>query len=114
MKNILSVVFCVCLAFYFTACDSSGENDYGEPSGSGEYNTIRQVRINGTFQDEIENYRFIMDEDVIGEWEAVDYVPSIEDFDPESRWWTGELGVTKRAFLPNGRMCRRKSEAYVT
>ena len=104
MKNILSVVFCVCLAFGFTACDSSGDNEdyYEGPYDSGEYNKIRHVRINGTFQDEIENYRFIMDEDVIGEWEAVDFVNSIENFDPGRHWWTEELMYTKRAFLPNG------------
>jgi tRNA A-37 threonylcarbamoyl transferase component Bud32 len=45
---------------------------------------------------------FINDPQVIGEWESVDFVTDISEFDPERRNWSGNLYLKGLTFLDGG------------
>ena len=48
---------------------------------------------------------FINDEKILGRWVSVDFVRDIDDFNPFSRNWQGELFYNSAEFLPNGELC---------
>lgn len=47
---------------------------------------------------------FVEDPQVIGKWEAVDYVDKINDFDPGSKSYKEELFLTNLVFIQSGKM----------
>lgn len=46
---------------------------------------------------------FVNDPQVIGEWESVDFVTNVSDFNPEQRNWSGDLYLKRLTFLDGGR-----------
>lgn len=50
------------------------------------------------------DYPFVDDQDVIGKWEAVDFVKEIEDFTVGETNWQGDLYLKSLKLLPNGQM----------
>lgn len=46
---------------------------------------------------------FVNDPQVLGEWESVDFVPDISDFDPGQKRWGGDLYLKGLTFLPDGK-----------
>ena len=48
------------------------------------------------------DFPFVNDEEVIGTWNAVDFVQNIEDFNPDNKNWSNDLYYTKAEFLPGG------------
>ena len=44
--------------------------------------------------------------DLTGHWESVDFVSSIEQFDPETKSWRGDLYLKELTFLPDGKTDR--------
>lgn len=51
------------------------------------------------------DYSFADDPEVIGKWQAVDFVTNIEDFSPEREpVWEGRLYLNEYAFIKGGRM----------
>ncbi len=68
-------VFCVLAALFFTA----------------------------TFVDTLENGPFVSDPEVIGQWKSVDFVPSVEDFQPGEQLFAGDLYLKELTFKPNGK-----------
>ena len=50
------------------------------------------------------NIPFINDEQVIGFWEAVDYVRDFEDFKPNEKFWGDGLFLKEHIFKPNGKV----------
>jgi tRNA A-37 threonylcarbamoyl transferase component Bud32 len=49
------------------------------------------------------NLPFVNDPPVIGEWESVDFVADISDFNPDQRIWDDELFLKGLTFLENGK-----------
>ncbi len=49
------------------------------------------------------DYPFVNDTVVIGKWESVDFVNQIDDFDPASKRFRGELFLTELIFLEGGK-----------
>lgn len=47
---------------------------------------------------------FVDDPEVLGEWESVDFVKEIEDFDVDNKFFRDELYMTKLVFLENGEL----------
>lgn len=41
--------------------------------------------------------------DPVGRWESVDFVASIEQFDPATKKWRGDLALKELTFLPDGK-----------
>lgn len=50
------------------------------------------------------NYSFINDPQVIGKWESVDFVQTIDDFDPNQKFTQDKLYLTALAFIKDGKM----------
>lgn len=42
----------------------------------------------------------------IGHWQSVDFVESIEQFDPSSKYWQGDFALKELTFLPDGKTDR--------
>jgi len=51
-------------------------------------NITVNVKEDGDIYDTMD-YEFIPDEEALGEWEAVDFLRKIDDFDPEEQYWQG-------------------------
>ena len=49
---------------------------------------------------------FVNDPQVIGEWECVDFVPDISDFDPGQQRWGGDLYLKGLTFQENGKTAK--------
>lgn len=47
---------------------------------------------------------FVNDPQVLGEWESVDFVQDVAQFDPAKRAWNGKLYLKGLTFLENGKM----------
>lgn len=50
------------------------------------------------------NIPFINDEQVIGFWQAVDYVRNFNEFEPKQKFWGEELFLKEHVFKPNGKV----------
>ena len=50
------------------------------------------------------DYPFINDPEVIGKWESVDFVESMDNFNPDKKSWKGELYLNNLTFDENGKI----------
>lgn len=64
--------------------------------------TMEQKQI---IEDKLD-YDFINDKEVVGKWEAVDFVKNESDFNPEKKSWDGELYLKDLIFLNDGKMAQ--------
>ncbi|MFC1738438.1 DUF4019 domain-containing protein [Planctomycetota bacterium] len=48
-------------------------------------------------------HSFTNDPEILGEWESVDFVEFVNDFQPETRRWDGELFLKRIIFMAEGR-----------
>ena len=49
------------------------------------------------------------DPQVVGKWKTVDFVKSMDQFDPPSKWWKGDLFLKQLDFQENGTvLCSNK------
>ena len=55
-----------------------------------------------TFADINEKIQFKLDERVLGKWVTIDFVKTIEDFDPSKKHWQGELFLKELVFEDQG------------
>ena len=96
-KRILSLALAwVMLAAFIPAAAAETEEE--------DINVIRYRRYEGFQQAILDNYQFVMDEEAIGEWEGVDHVRDISDFNPNWQHGKVELHYTGYTFLPNGKV----------
>lgn len=69
-------------------------------------NNVKEQQV---IEDKID-YPFVNDEDVIGKWESVDFVKSMDDFNPEKKSWSEDLYLQKLIVLPHGKMAQPVSK----
>jgi bla regulator protein BlaR1 len=50
------------------------------------------------------NYPFVDDPQVIGKWQAVDFVTNPASFNPDQKSWQGKLYLTEMVFIKGGQM----------
>lgn len=65
--------------------------------------------MNGNTQQIIEDkldYDFVNDEEVLGKWEAVDFVKTENDFEVGKKSWKDDLYLKDLIFLPYGKMAQ--------
>ena len=65
--------------------------------------------MNGNTQQIIEDkldYDFVNDEEVLGKWEAVDFVKTENDFEVGKKSWKDDLYLKNLIFLPDGKMAQ--------
>lgn len=56
------------------------------------------------------DYSFVNDEEVVGKWEAVDFVEDESDFKPGTKSWEGDLYLKDLIFLNDGKMAQPIAE----
>jgi subtilisin family serine protease len=59
--------------------------------------TLRESSVN------VLPHSFTNDPEILGEWESVDFVEFVNDFQPERRRWDGELFLKRIIFMAEGR-----------
>jgi bla regulator protein BlaR1 len=78
----------------------------GDKADKAELMPGSRIDANGRIVDNI-NRPFVNDPAVVGRWESVDFVRTIEDFKPGSPQWGGDLFLKELVFLKNGKMPER-------
>lgn len=56
------------------------------------------------------DYDFVNDEEVVGKWQAVDFVKNEEDFTAGKKSWKDDLYLQELIFLPDGQMAQPVAE----
>jgi hypothetical protein len=72
------------------------------------------VTYTGIVSDRIEDnidLPFVDDPEVIGTWKSVDFVESIDRFNPAAKRWPGELFLNELVFYENGRILSKNDNA---
>lgn len=60
------------------------------------------------------DYDFVNDEEVIGKWEAVDFIKNEDDFNPSVKSWKGDLYLKDLIFLKDGQMAQPIAENVIS
>lgn len=68
--------------------------------------SVAGFAINETFNRDNIDYEFILDEELVGGWDAIDFVKEKEDFDPNEKNVKEELFLNELYFDSNGRVIR--------
>lgn len=63
------------------------------------------IKIGQIKEDKLDS-KFVNDEEVIGKWEAVDFVENEKDFKPGVKSWGDELYLKDFIFLKDGKMAQ--------
>jgi bla regulator protein BlaR1 len=50
------------------------------------------------------DYPFINDTEVLGKWESVDFVENVDKFNPDKKYWNGDLYLKNLIFNENGKI----------
>ncbi len=89
------------IAIYTTRSDY-GADDTDELLTRADLPPTSTIGENGHIVDKID-YPFVNDPEVLGAWEAVDFVANMEDFKPGTRHVTDELFLKELYFLADGK-----------
>ncbi|MBC7961218.1 MAG: hypothetical protein H7X94_15270 [Vallitaleaceae bacterium] len=94
----LAVVFAAVFALNNKSLASEDEQVIGVESQDGIIIHPGQIMVDGI------NLPFVEDPEVLGKWESVDFVATIDSFDPVYRYYPDELYLTELVFLEDGEL----------
>ncbi len=64
----------------------------------------KKHKVEDFYRSDSMDYPFVVDKKAQGTWKGYDFVEKISDFNPQQKFWKGNLFITEISFLPNGEL----------